>query len=183
VPRLTLVRHGRPAVAPALPASEWKLAANAAAGIRALGPVGEAGAAWFSSPEPKALATAHLLAPGAVEVLVDLREAERPASWFDDAAEFFAVVRRAFVRPHDQVLPGWEPLAATRHRVVAVVRELLTAGRPLALVGHGTAWTLLVAELTGSEPDLDAWVSMPMPAVAELEVAGDEARMVRAWRG
>ena len=36
------------------------------------------------------------------------------------------------------------------------------------LVGHGTAWTLLVAGLTGSEPDLVRWESLGMPDVIEV---------------
>ena len=35
-------------------------------------------------------------------------------------------------------------------------------------VGHGTAWTLLVAGLTGREPDLVRWESLGMPDVIEV---------------
>jgi len=183
VPRLTLVRHGRPLLDPALPAARWPLADDAAAEVLALGTVGDPAAAWFSSPEPEALATARLLGPGSIEVVEDLREAERSAVWFEDAGEFGAVVRRGFESPAEPAVTGWEPLARTRTRVVATVRELLAPGRPLVLVGHGTAWTLLVAELTGAEPDLDAWAAMPMPAVADLEVRSGGATLVRTWRG
>jgi broad specificity phosphatase PhoE len=33
----------------------------------------------------------------------------------------------------------------------------------VVLVGHGTAWTVLVAELTGRPPDLARWESLAMP--------------------
>ena len=33
----------------------------------------------------------------------------------------------------------------------------------VVLVGHGTAWTLVVADLTGQPPDLDRWESLAMP--------------------
>lgn len=181
---LTLVRHGRPAIAPALPPHRWELAADSADGIRAIAPVGDPAAAWFSSPEPKALGTATLLAPATVEVVADLREAERTAAWMDDPEQFRAVVRRAFQRPQAPALPGWEPLASCRARVAAVVRGLLDRSRPTVLVGHGTAWTLLVAELTGQPPDLDAWAAMPLPAVAQLEVdPSGRAALLRTWRG
>lgn len=188
MPGLTLVRHGRPAVDPAVPAAQWELAVDAADEIRTISEVGQAGARWCTSPEPKAVATARLLAPASavelVEVVSDLREAERTAVWFDSQAEFVAVVRQAFQRPEHAVMPGWEPLARAQARVVAAVRLLLDEERPLVLVGHGTAWTLLVASLTGAEPDLDAWATMPLPAVAELAVRPDgTAKLVRMWRG
>jgi broad specificity phosphatase PhoE len=185
---VTLVRHGRPAIDPSVPAARWELAVDAADEVRAVGPVGQAGARWCTSPEPKAVATALLLAPASatvpVEVINDLREAERTAAWFDSSAEFAAVVRQAFRRPDQPVLPGWEPLTVTQARVVAAVRALLADARPLVLVGHGTAWTLLVAALTGAEPDLDAWAAMPLPAVAELAARPNgTATLIHMWRG
>jgi broad specificity phosphatase PhoE len=42
----------------------------------------------------------------------------------------------------------------------------------VVLVGHGTAWTLLRAALSGEPPDLDAWTRLSMPDVLQYE-AGD----------
>jgi hypothetical protein len=39
----------------------------------------------------------------------------------------------------------------------------------VVLVGHGTAGTLLAAELTGVEPDLDRWRAMSMPDLLVVE--------------
>lgn len=39
----------------------------------------------------------------------------------------------------------------------------------MVLVGHGTAWTLLVAELTGSPADLARWDTLAMPDVIVVE--------------
>ena len=39
----------------------------------------------------------------------------------------------------------------------------------MVLVGHGTAWTLVVADLTGRAPDLDRWESLAMPDVLTVE--------------
>jgi broad specificity phosphatase PhoE len=182
--RLVLVRHGRPATDPAVPPSRWELAREAADEIRAIAPVGDPSAAWYSSPEPKALATAAILGPDHVEVVADLREAERTAAWFDDAQDFRAAVRRWFQHPDEPGRSGWETPASCRDRVTAAVRGLLNPSRATVLVGHGTAWTLLVAELTGDAPDLDAWAAMPLPAVAELDVApGGRARLLHTWRG
>ncbi|MDQ3628596.1 MAG: phosphoglycerate mutase family protein [Actinomycetota bacterium] len=178
---LTLIRHGRPVIEPELPASSWELAADAVAEVRAL-PV--SAGTWFCSPEPKALATARSLTGADVTTMPDLREAERPAGWFDDPGEFHGVVREAFAQPDRAPVPGWEPLAAVRRRVAAAARTLLvwTPG-DLVLVGHGTAWTLLVAELTNASPNLDAWVRMRMPDACELEVTGESASVCRPWGG
>jgi broad specificity phosphatase PhoE len=40
---------------------------------------------------------------------------------------------------------------------------------PVVLVGHGTAWTMLAAELTGAPPDLEAWAALAMPDVWVLD--------------
>lgn len=37
------------------------------------------------------------------------------------------------------------------------------------LVGHGTAWTLLAAVLTGTDPDLEKWQALTMPDVVVVE--------------
>ncbi len=138
MPTLTLVRHGRPATRTDLPAAEWELAPDAHRAVLALSSVGGPDARWYSSPEPKALATARLLADRPVQVVDDLREAGRTAVWLG-VDEFHAVVRRCFDRPDEPGLPGWEPLARTRRRVAAATRELLADGGDLVLVGHGTA--------------------------------------------
>jgi broad specificity phosphatase PhoE len=55
----------------------------------------------------------------------------------------------------------------------AVRRILDVHGDPsgatdVVLVGHGTAWTLLVADLTGRDPDLTRWASLGMPDLIEV---------------
>lgn len=172
---LFLVRHGRPLVRRGRPAAEWELDPAGFDDVWALRESGRLPqyAAWFSSPEPKATATAQLLTEGDVGVLDDLREHERTSGeWLDD---FDAVVRRAFAEPDRSAHPGWEPLAACRDRVVPAVRRILDvhAGEDVVLVGHGTAWTVAVAALTGSAPDLDRWAALLMPDV--LLVPGREA--------
>jgi broad specificity phosphatase PhoE len=162
---LYLVRHGRPVIDRAVPAHEWLLDPAYADDVRALRPRLPDHAAWYSSPEPKALATGRLLTDGPLEVLDDLREHERHSTeWVVD---FAAVVRRAFERPDLPAYAGWEPLAATRARVVATVEAILERhpDGAVVLVGHGTAWTLLRAAATGSEPDLEWWARLSMPDV------------------
>lgn len=81
-----------------------------------------------------------------------------------------ATVARAFEQPDLAAYDGWEPLTACRERVVPAVRRVLDVhpGEDVVLVGHGTAWTLVVAALAGEQPDLDAWERMRMPDLIVL---------------
>lgn len=169
---LFLVRHGLSLPDRERPASEWDLDP---AGFDAVWALRESGrlptrAAWFCSPEPKAQQTAQLLTDGEVGVVEELREHERAAGWLEDFADR---VRAAFAEPSRPAAPGWEPLDATRDRLLPAVRRILDVhgDDDVVLVGHGTAWTLLVAELRGEEPDLVRWDSLGMPDVIEVPVA------------
>ena len=68
-------------------------------------------------------------------------------------------------------MPGWEPLSACRERVVGSVEGILAeyGDSDVVLVGHGTAWTVLAAALTGTEPDLDRWRAMAMPDLITVD--------------
>ncbi|WP_182526205.1 histidine phosphatase family protein [Nocardioides dongkuii] len=164
---LFLVRHGRPLVVPGEPAATWELDPAGFDEIWALRDRLPQGAAWFSSPEPKAVATCQLLTEGEVGVVDGLREQERGSAWVDD---FEGAVRRAFAEPDVPAHPGWEPLARTRERVLRAVGSVrhVHAGEDVVLVGHGTAWTLVEAALTGAQPDPDRWARLGMPAVVAL---------------
>ncbi|WP_107704879.1 histidine phosphatase family protein [Nocardioides allogilvus] len=159
---LHLVRHGRPLVDPLRPAAEWELDPSGFDDVWALRERLPSRAAWFCSPEPKAQETAQLLTDSDVGIIEDLREHERAAGWFED---FGDRVRAAFEQPDQPAAPGWEPLAALGARVLPAVRRILdTHGDDdVVLVGHGTAWTLVVAALTDSPPDLVRWRSLGMP--------------------
>ena len=172
---LTLVRHGRPLVRPETPAAEWTLDPASYDDVWALRRSGRlpGNAAWYSSPEPKARETAALLTDGQVGVVDGLREHERGVTpWEPDPARWCNAVRRVFADPGRAALPGWEPLERTRARLLPAVEKILAVhgGEDMVLVGHGTAWTLLVAELTGQPPDLDRWAALEMPDVIALDV-------------
>lgn len=167
---LHLVRHGRPLVRRGVPAAQWDLDPESYDDVWALRASGRlpTAAAWFTSPEPKAVQTAQLLTDGEVGVLDEVREHERSGEWLDD---FTGAVRRAFEHPEGPAAPGWEPLAVCRDRVVPAVRRVLDVhgDDDVVLVGHGTAWTVLVADLTGRPPDLQRWESLAMPDVLTVE--------------
>lgn len=179
-----LVRHGRPGIRPGQPAHEWQLDLDAAApGLHALRDSGAlpSDALWWSSDEPKALDTAAALATRGVKADARLREQLRSAVWFDDPDEFEAVVRAVFAEPERSAAEGWEPMAHTTSRVVPALLELTATAhpRPVVVVGHGTAWTIAVAALTGTRPDLDGWSSMTMPDHCSLDLAA--RRVVAPW--
>jgi len=161
---LHLVRHGRPLIDPQRPASEWELDPEGFDDVWELRERLPSRASWFCSPEPKAQQTAQLLTDGDVGIIDELREHERAAGWVDDFADR---VRAAFAEPELPAAPGWEPMVALGARLVPAVRRILDVhgDDDVVLVGHGTAWTLLVAELSGHEPDLVRWASLGMPDV------------------
>jgi broad specificity phosphatase PhoE len=167
---LHLVRHGRPLTVPGVPAAEWDLDPASYDDVWALRASGRLPhrAAWFTSPEPKAVQTAQLLTDAEVGVLPDLREHERSGEWVED---FAAAVRRAFAKPDMPAVDGWEPLDACRERVTRAVRRVLDVhgDDDVVLVGHGTAWTLVVADLTGRPPDLERWAGLGMPDLISLD--------------
>ena len=167
---LHLVRHGRPLIVPGVPAAEWELDPAAYDDVWALRASGRlpTRAAWFTSPEPKAVQTAQLLTDADVGVLPDLREHERAGEWLEDFPE---AVLRAFAQPGAAAVAGWEPLATCRDRVVPAVRRVLDvhAGEDVVLVGHGTAWTLVVAALTGAPADVDRWRTLAMPDLITVD--------------
>lgn len=165
---LWLVRHGQPLIDRSRPAHDWPLDPDHVFAVDAMRARLPSGAAWFSSPEPKAHQTALRLADRPVTVVDELREHRRDSpGWIDD---FPGTVRRAFARPDAAAVPGWEPLTALRDRLVPAVRRILAAHPgDVVLAGHGTAWTVLVGELTGAEPDLDRWGALAMPDLLVLD--------------
>lgn len=164
---LYLVRHAEPEVDPTREASAWHLAPGAEKQIKAIADRLPDRPAYFSSPEPKAMATARILTPEPVEVVADLREHERGAVWIED---YHGTAIRALLRPIESAHTGWDTAFRTQQRVAAAVRRLLDRlpGRDLVLVGHAIAWTLLIAEFTDSDPDPELWAATGMPDLIVL---------------
>ncbi len=180
-----LVRHGRPAPDEARPAEEWPLHPDAGADLTVLRDSGKlpVGARWFSSPEPKARATARVLTGTSVGFVDGLREMTRPAGPWLGAPEWSALVRRCLTEPDVAAAPGWEAATATTDRVVGAVRRIIDScpDDDVVLVGHGTAWTLVVAALTRCPPDLQAWERLRMPDHCALRGDGEVAELVSPW--
>jgi broad specificity phosphatase PhoE len=181
---LHLVRHGKPA--PDERANEfWELAADASEGLAALRASGAlpASAVWYSSPEPKALATARALTDAPVEVVEELREMVRPAGPWLGTEQWRAFVHASMTELDTPARPGWEPGRVTLERLIAALGSIRESnpGRDLVLAGHGTAWTLLVSALTGRPADFDAWDRLRTPDLCVLDLAAEPAKLLHGW--
>jgi broad specificity phosphatase PhoE len=178
---LHLIRHGRPVVDPMTRGPEWELDPTRVAEIHILGealPATARRAAWFSSDERKAVATAELLTDLAVLPVPGLREAGR-SSFLPDRTVFIEAVTRGLQHPATAALPGWEPLEQTRLRVAAAAAAVVTqAEGDVVLVGHGTAWTLLVSDLLGQSRPLRV-TPMAMPDLLVLDL--DTRTLLSPW--
>ena len=183
---IVLVRHAAVETDPTVPSAWWRLSAEGLAGARALSrerlwrPVERI----FSSPELKALETAHIIAgPNGMTVtaIEDLREVERPmGQWFGDEypGGYGGAVRDYFARP-DGPTHGWEPPATAQARIRACIDEL-RRWEPdgFALVGHGLTLSLYVASVTGANP-WTVWPGIALPDYAVVEP--DAGRLLRPF--
>lgn len=179
---LHLIRHGRPTIDPGTPAGQWPLADSGVAEIelfrRAL-PRSTYGAAWYCSDEIKAVQTAALLTSTDVTVLPELREAGRRA-FLQDQAAFTDAVGQGLRDPARAARPGWEPLGETQERVSDAVQMIIARDVvDVVLVGHGTAWTLLVADLVGVPADPAGLPEMSTPDLLILDL--EQRRVVSPW--
>lgn len=173
---LILVRHSITQPQPGISAHQWALTAEGQARCAAL-------AAQLrlyhitriaSSDEPKAIATAQLLAAHleiATPLIVepDFRETLREtAPYFDSEGEFHAAVRAAINNP-DEVVFGEESFSAARRRITLALGRVMNAHRneTLVVVTHGTIMSLLLGHV--SERDtFEIWRGLGMPAFAVL---------------
>ena len=178
---LHLVRHGRPLVDPTTSAGEWPLDPRSLADVDALRaalPPSATEAAWYSSDERKALATARDLTDAPVQPLPGLREAARH-SFIRDQTEFTAAVSRGLRHPAAAAVPGREPLERTRQRVADTAAQVMgESDGDVVLVGHGTASTLLVHHLL-DEPLPERLPPMRTPDLLVLDVS--TRTVVRRW--
>ncbi|HEX6288184.1 MAG TPA: histidine phosphatase family protein [Herpetosiphonaceae bacterium] len=172
---LFLIRHAPVTIDLTVPSEQWQLSAEGRAlaeRIAALPILRDLRTVW-SSPEPKAQATARPLAARHAAALViqpDLAELRRGPANLPDRAAYDAAVRAAFARP-DRSISGWEPARDARRRIVGCVRAVAAqASGPIAVVSHGLVLSLLLAHLRGQDRvDVAEWRSIPLPALAIVD--------------
>jgi broad specificity phosphatase PhoE len=129
MPRLVLVRHAQVAQDPRMPVEEWTLTedgAHAAAALRAHPSLTTVSSVW-SSPEPKALATARAIAPDVViRVHPDLRELDRRAvGWVGGHAAYLRLATEILERPDESVY-GCESARDAERRMAGAVDQILS---------------------------------------------------------
>ncbi|MGD9889753.1 MAG: histidine phosphatase family protein [Dehalococcoidia bacterium] len=184
--KIVLVRHAavetEPAVVPAL----WQLSDEGRAGARALArerlwwPIERI----FTSPEAKALETAHIIAgPNGMTVTAveDLHEVERPANqWFDDRYPGgYAGAVRDYLAAPERATHGWEPPAEAQHRIRTCI-DWLRRWEPhgFAVAGHGQTLSLYVASVIGLDP-WEVWRTINLPDYAVIDPGA--GRLIRGF--
>ena len=170
--RLHLVRHAAVEARADLPPADWPLTADASVDDLLGAEVLPDGARWFCSPEPKARQSAALLTGSDVAVLEGLAEVNRDPEVLP-ADEFTALVSAYLA--DGQAPANWESRVDATLRIVnaAQTAMVLADTADCVLVGHRTAFTLLVAALAGMPPDVAAWQSMQMPDHCALHARAD----------
>ena len=170
---LILIKHSLPAVVQGLPASAWQLSDE---GRTRCKPLADAVAHCapeliFASAEPKAAATAQLLASHLnldFRIVASLHEHVRDnLPWLGEQT-FATQVADFFAQPSRMVM-GAETADQAHSRFAAAVDALVAAqpGRTLAIVAHGTVISLYVARAAGVEP-LPLWQRLGLPAFVVL---------------
>lgn len=181
--QIILVRHAVVDVDLAMPPCTWQLSDEGRRGARLLArdPIWLPVERIFSSPEPKAFETAHILAgPNGMSVtaIEDLHEVERPPNqWFGDdyPGGYRGAVTEYFSRPR-AATHGWEtPRVAQRRmrRCIERLREWEPWG--FAVAGHGLTLSLYIASVTGLDP-AQIWPAIGLPDYAVLDL--DAAALV-----
>lgn len=179
-PALILVRHAAPEIAPDVPPQAWRLTDAGRTAARALAEqlVGLRPAAAVSSPEPKALETAEIIAARIglpVEVDDGFAEHRRPALPFIGREDFEARMRAFFAAPDEPFLGGESGDQARSRFVAAIARH---PQRPLLMGTHGTVLSLYVAATAGLEP-YGFWRGLALP---EAVVLGGDGRLLARLR-
>lgn len=170
---LILVRHGRPLIDPDTSPTTWPLCPDGREGCERLAQriLDFKPTAVVSSPEPKALQTAQILAARAgLEVAVDsgLHEHKRPHLSFGSEEEFRARIAKVFDDPSART-PGGESAHEAAERLAVALSH--HKGRPLLAVTHGTVMSYYLGERLGLDPH-DLWRSLHMPDAFVLDAEG-----------
>jgi len=172
-PALILVRHGRPLIDPDAPPTTWPLCPDGREAVAKLATqlAQYAPSAVASSPEPKALETAQIIADQLglkVEVDAGLHEHKRPALAFGTEEAFRARIAQVFAEPAKAVAGG-ESVEQACARLAKALAE--HPARPLVAVTHGTVLSHYLARSLGLDAH-DLWRSLHTPDAFVLDADG-----------
>ncbi len=170
--RMYLIRHG--VTLPSGPDShEWPLAPEGESQAETLadGPFWQNVAALYSSPEGKTLSTVRPASKKhGLEIREDerLREARRPARWYDDYDD----VARRYLEERGNSPEGWEDPREVEARMRKCFGELAERhiGEGIAVCGHGLAPVLYLRRFPAVAGNVfDFWRSIGFCRVAVVE--------------
>jgi broad specificity phosphatase PhoE len=177
VATVVLIRHAQVVINPTESTDQWRLAPEGEVAAAALRERPEIASAkrFFSSPDPKARATAAEVATLRPIIAVpDLRELDRGAAgWFGDAGDYASMVAQILRHP-DVSIRGCETAAHAQSRIVQAVGDLARSNpdEPIAVVSHGIVLELYVSCLRGRRmADVETWRRMGFPDVAVVDPA------------
>jgi broad specificity phosphatase PhoE len=174
MPKLILIKHASPVVAPGLPPEQWKLSdegkRRCAAAAELIRP--HAPAIVVSSVEPKASESGAIIADALgvrFETADDLHEHDRGNVPHMRSREFISLVELFFRRPGERVL-GRESADEALERFEAALEAVLQSHSDgnVAVVSHGTVIALFL-EKHGNGRGFELWRKMGLPSFAVLE--------------
>jgi broad specificity phosphatase PhoE len=163
---MILVRHSQPEILPHTPPAQWPLTAEGRARCFALAKqlAGLTPSAVYSSPEPKAMETAEILA-GELGLqcteIPELAEHDRSNVAFLTQSEFEAGIQACFQNPEQRVF-GLESAAEALSRFQLAVGTIIGQTPAPLLVTHGTVMSLYLAGRAGADP-FQIWKTLATP--------------------
>jgi len=174
---LLLVRHSQSKIETNLSANNWKLSDEGRLRCQGLASkiLEYRPTTIFSSPEPKALETARLIANSQpITVLNDLREHERYTVPFTSTANFRMSVNRLFFKP-DELVFGNETADQAYERFSRAIDKVIQRKSEFSnvLITHGTVISLFVSGRIGLDP-FDFWQKLEMPSLVVMNSKGSE---------
>jgi broad specificity phosphatase PhoE len=172
---LILVKHSLPEIRKDLPAREWTLSKEGFFRARQLA---ESLSPYrpqilASSPEPKAVETAGMIARRhqlSLNIYHDLHEHDRSHVSYLSGVDFDRSVREFFTYPDKQVF-GSETAHKAHERFSNAVHSLLNIykDKRIVVVSHGTVISLFVSRLTGGS-DYSLWKDLGLPGFVVLDM-------------
>jgi broad specificity phosphatase PhoE len=168
--KLILIRHSVVQKDPAIPSHEWSLSVDGRSRCHTLIPklASCQPTVIVTSTENKARETGQILADGLGvpwHTAANLQEHDRrDAPYFSSQEAFEAAVKRLFQQPDELVL-GRETAVQARTRFIQGVESVL-ADYPkgnLAIVGHGTVFTLFLCAYNPYLDPIQIWHSLTLP--------------------
>jgi len=176
LPHLILVRHSQPEIAPELPARQWHLSAEGRRRCQILAPrlAHFQVRRVFSSSEPKAAETAHIVAAHLGvpdETIEGLHEHDRRNVMPWSTQEQFENSVRALFEQPDQLVWGVETADQAYERFAQAVASVITRSpnQDVVIVAHGTVITLLVSRTNTIEP-FPFWKRLGLPALVIMSL-------------